>query len=87
MESMGYKREGVQKGKEKVKQDIIKLLKSTKLGTMPPFEQMCTIFINIDKCDHHDLCRIDQIMTILHNKNCTDYQWGSLTLDCKWKVL
>ena len=85
MYEMGYKKEGVQK--ENVKQEIMSKLKEIKKGIKPTFEQMCTIFFNIENCDHHDLCRLDQILTILHNEKCTEYQWGSVTLNCKWKIL
>ena len=87
MYSKGYKRKGVLKEKEKVKQEIITVLQNVKTGIKPPSDQMSTIFANIEKCDHHDLCRIDQIITRMHNEECTDYQWGSIVLDCKWKAL
>ena len=82
---MGYKKEGVQI--EDIKAEIMSRLKEIKKGNKPTNDQMCTILKNIEKCDHHDLCRVDQILTILHNETCTDYQWGSITLNCKWKIL
>ena len=81
----GFKINGVQK--DNVKKELMEMLKKIKTGIKPTFEQMCTILTNIEKCDHHDLCRLDQILTILKNENCTDYQWGSVTLNCKWKIM
>ena len=85
MYEKGYRKEGVQM--ECIKKELMEKLEKTKKGYMPTFEQMCNIFANIGKCDHHDLCRLDQILTIIENENCTEYQWGSVTLNCKWKTI
>ena len=50
------------------------------------FETMCTITKNLDKCDHHDLCRLDLLLTMEANKLETEYQWGSIILELKWKL-
>ena len=45
-----------------------------------------TILSNIDKCDHHDLVRTDNIITRIWNKNNEEYQWGSVVQNLKWKI-
>ena len=47
-------------------------------------EDMEKIVHNLEKCDHHDLCSIDQILTREKNKNEDNVQWGSLVLGNKW---
>ena len=49
--------------------------------------EMCTVMRNLDKCDHHDLCRLDLVMTIETNRSEAEYQWGSVVLGCKWKIV
>ena len=43
---------------------------------------------NIEKCDHHDLVRIDQILTRNKNEKSDDeeFQWGSVVMNCKWRI-
>ena len=68
-----------------VKTYIMQLLEKSKKGTDPSNEEMSMIISNIEKMDHHDLVRVDQILTRKMNKNEIDYQWGSIVMNCKWK--
>ena len=45
---------------------------------------MNNIFARIMTCDHHDLCRLDQILTRMQNDKEIEYEWGSIILNCKW---
>ena len=60
------------------------VLKESKAGKEPSLEKMGKIRTHIDECDHHNLCRIDQILTREMNKNEEKVQWGSLIMNCKW---
>ena len=72
---------------QNVKTFIMQMLKKSKLGTDPSNEEMSKMASNIEKMDHHDLVRVDQILTRKANKKETEYQWGSLVMNCKWKTL
>ena len=72
---------------QNVKTFIMQLLKKSKSGMDPSNEEMSKMASNIEKMDHHDLVRVDQILTRKANKEETEYQWGSLIMNCKWKIL
>ena len=71
----------------KVKEKIIEMLKMSKTEKIPPKSEMNKIFTKINECDHHDLCRLDQILTRIKNTGEDEIEWGSLILNCKWKKL
>ena len=60
-------------------------LEKSKTGKDPSVEELAIILSNIDQMDHHDFVRTDQILTRKQNKNETEYQWGSIIMNCKWK--
>ena len=62
-------------------------LKRSKEGIDPTKKEMSIMLSNISKMDHHDLVRTDQILTRKQNKNEKEYQWGSVVMNCKWKML
>ena len=68
-----------------IKTYIMQLLKKSKEGKDPSNEEMSKIISNIEKMDHHDLVRTDQILTRKVNNDENEYQWGSLVMNCKWK--
>ena len=69
-----------------VKVYIMECLERSKKGIDPTREQLSIIRTNVEKGDHHDLVRIDQIITRMYNKRETEYQWGSIVLGLKMKL-
>ena len=69
-----------------VKEYIMECLEKSKKGMDPTREQLCTVRTNIEKGDHHDLVRVDQIITRMYNKREIEYQWGSIVLGLKMKL-
>ena len=63
------------------------LLEKSKKGIDPRVDELNVILSNIDKLDHHDFVRTDQILTRRQNKLEQEYQWGSIIMNCKWKIL
>ena len=70
-----------------IKERIMKMLARSKQGTDPSWIEMSTVLSNLDKMDHHDYVRTDQLLTRKMNKNEDEYQWGSIIMNCKWKKL
>ena len=67
-----------------VKKYIQNILENDKKNQIVQKINLSTIYHNLKSCDHHDLVRIDQILTRKANRENTLVQWGSLVLDCKW---
>ena len=72
---------------ENIKMYIIQVLERSKAGIDPNNDELSKIASNIEKMDHHDLVRTDQILTRKINKNENEYQWGSIVMNCKWKKI
>ena len=72
---------------DNIKEYIMQLLKKSKEGIDPSNEDLSKIISNIEKMDHHDMVRTDQILTRKVNKTETEFQWGSIIMNCKWKKL
>ena len=70
---------------EDIKAFIIKVLSDNKKGELVQEVKFNTILSNIDKCDHHDLVRVDNIITRTWNETDREYQWGSVVQNLKWK--
>ena len=70
-----------------IKDEINRILKNSKRNIHPSREEMITIRSNLNKCDHSDMVKIDQILTREQNQHETDYQWGSLVMNAKWKII
>jgi len=70
-----------------IKEKIIKMLETTKKGQIPKITELNKIYNNLEKVDHFDLVRVDQIITIMYNEKETDYQWASVCMNKKWKTL
>ena len=83
---MGYESNAKYKSNN-IKEMIIAMLARSKKGTDPEWSELTTIRSNLDKMDHHDYVRIDQILTRKANKKESEYQWGSIVMNCKWKTL
>ena len=85
MDKAGYQIENKYKGKT-VKEVIKKILSENKKGYGTDRKLMNLVRSNMEKCDHFDLVRIDQILTRDKNTTCEGYQWGSVVMNCKWKL-
>ena len=70
-----------------IKEIINEILRNSKLDIHPSKEEMITIRTNISKCDHNDMVKIDQCITREQNRHETEFQWGSVVMNAKWKTL
>ena len=50
------------------------ILKKSKAGETVKFEEINEIFNNLEKLDHHDCVRVDQILTRIYNERETEFQ-------------
>ena len=66
---------------------IMRMLEMTKKGQIPKIAELNTVYNNLEKLDHFDYVRVDQIITIMYNKKETEYQWASVCMNKKWKTL
>ena len=62
-------------------------LENNKKGKQTTDEEMSIIRSNLSSCDHFDLVRVDNILTRMRNQDEKEYQWGSIVLNKKWKML
>ena len=69
-----------------IKSKINELLYNSKRDIHPSKSDMITIRSNLDKCDHSDMVKIDQCITREQNQHETEYQWGSVIMNAKWKI-
>ena len=72
---------------ENIKEIINETLANSKKGIRLSRNNMITIRSNLDKCDHNDMVKIDQCLTREQNLTETEYQWGSLVMNAKWKII
>ena len=72
---------------ENIKKQIMEILNNCKKGKLPENNDLNVIYNNREQLDHFDLVRTDQIITIIYNSEETEYQWGSVCLNKKWKTL
>ena len=70
-----------------IKEKIEMMLRNSKNNIHPSKEEMVTVRSNLDKCDHSDMVKIDQCITREQNTHETDYQWGSVIMNAKWKTI
>ena len=70
---------------EDIKAFIIRVLSNSKKGITVQKSEFNTLLSNVDKCDHHDLVRVDNIITRTWNETDSEYQWGSVVQNLKWK--
>ena len=85
LEKMGHEKSNTLKI-ENIKSFIMGVLANHKKNVPIQNADLNTILSNIENCDHHDLVRIDNIITRIWNKNNGEYQWGSVVQDLKWKL-
>ena len=69
-----------------IKEKIEVMLRNSKKDTHPSKEDMIIVRSNLDECDHNDMVKIDQCITREQNSHETDYQWGSVIMNAKWKI-
>lgn len=65
----------------------MEILQKCKKEELPSVEDLCIIYNNVDKMDHFDFVRADQIITIIYNQRETEYQWASVCMNKKWKII
>ena len=65
----------------------MEILQNSKKGITPSMGDLCIIYNNIEKMDHFDFVRADQILTIIYNQRETEYQWASVCMNKKWKSI
>ena len=85
LEKMGHEKSNTLKI-EDIKSFIMGVLANHKKNVPIQNADLNIILSNIENCDHHDLVRIDNIITRIWNKNNGEYQWGSVVQDLKWKL-
>ena len=71
----------------KIKEIIKNILEKCKKGKLPNTSDLNIIYNSLKTTDHFDCVRIDQILTIIANRNETEFQWGSICLNKKWKIM
>ena len=86
LEKMGYERNEKHETSN-IKKQIMEMLAKSKQGIDPSWTEMSIILSNLEKMDHHDFVRTDQLLTREANKKEKEYQWGSIVMNCKWKNL
>jgi len=85
---MGFnKHEEPEKQSRNIKAEIMELLKEVKKNKKVDSKDMYCIYNNLTKLDHHDAVRLDQILTIIANQKESEYQWASICMDKKFKIL
>ena len=85
LEKMGYDRKNEAKSKD-IKKKIQRVLENHKRGLGVSSADMTGIRSNLQYCDHHDLVRVDSIITRIRNETDSEYQWGSVVKNLKWKI-
>ena len=70
-----------------IKTFIMECLRKIKAGDESGEDDLKAIRSNLHSCDHFDLVRVDNIITQIQNRKETEYQWGSVVLNKKWKTL
>ena len=70
-----------------IKNIIMESLEKCKRGVRNTKKEMSVIRSNLAGCDHFDLVRVDNIITRIKNLDETEFQWGSIVLNKKWKAL
>ena len=70
-----------------IKNKIMKITENCKKSKLPNIHDLNIIYNNLEKLDHFDCVRVDQIITIMYNMKETEYQWASVCMHKKWKTL
>ena len=68
-----------------IKPFIMSVLKKSKSNEIIQTEDLNIVLTNLNECDHHDLVRVDNIITRIQNKKDGEYLWGSVTQNLKWR--
>ena len=85
LEKMGYEHKNESKTNN-IKNVIKSVLENHKKGRGVSTEEMTIVRSNLPNCDHHDLVRVDSIITRIRNETDKEYQWGSVVKNLKWKI-
>ena len=82
-----YESKGVFNGEVEDYKNYVNEIKSkTRKGGTPTKEEIGKIMFNIDKGTHNDIVNIDAIITNLANRDLSEYNYGSLLMNCKWRI-
>ena len=65
----------------------MKITENSKRGNLPNLEELNLIFNNLKHLDHFDCVRTDQIITRIYKSRENDYQWASVCMNQKWKIM
>ena len=68
-----------------VKSFILSVLKRSKNNDIIQTKDLDIVLTNLEECDHHDLVRVDNIITRIQNGKDGEYSWGSVTRNLKWR--
>ena len=85
LEKMGYEHTNEAKSND-IKRDIQRVLENHKRGRGVSTADMTRVRSSLSSCDHHDLVRVDNIITRIRNESDNEYQWGSVVKNLKWKI-
>ena len=85
LEKMGYEHKNEAKSND-IKRDIQRVLENHKRGRGVSTTDMTRVRSSLSYCDHHDLVRVDGIITRIRNESDNEYQWGSVVKNLKWKI-
>ena len=82
---MGYENKNESKTSD-IKKEIQRVLENHKKGREISTADMIRVRSSLSDCDHHDLVRVDSIITRIRNETDNEYQWGSVVKNLKWKI-
>ena len=85
LEKMGYEDKSESKFRN-IKEEIQRVLENHKRGREISTTEMNGVRSSLLHCDHHDLVRVDSIITRIWNETDMEYQWGSVVKNLKWKI-
>ena len=85
LEKMGYEDKNESKTSN-IKKEIQRVLEDHKRGRKISTADMTRVRSSLSYCDHHDLVRVDSIITRIRNETDKEYQWGSVVKNLKWKI-
>ena len=85
LEKMGYEIKSESKTSN-IKKEIQRVLENHKRGREISTADMNRVRSSLSDCDHHDLVRVDSIVTRIWNETDNEYQWGSVVKNLKWKI-
>ena len=71
----------------KIKEKIMEMLKIAKKEKYCNIPDLNIVLTHLSVIDHHDCVRMDQILTIMANNQESEYQWASICMNKKFKII